>query len=81
MKVVIDKDTLKRHRACRAAYSSPEWDEEKQALIYSDWNATISRLLARPGGLDMIEWFVNHKLVPMTEAEFEMLKKKHGGSK
>ncbi len=61
MKITIDRDTLKRHRACRAAYSSPEYDEKLQALVYSDWDATVQRLLARPGGLEMIEWFVNLK--------------------
>lgn len=80
MRVVIDKATLKRHRACPDAYTSPEWSEQEQALVY-EWPATIDRLLAKPAkangtnsGLDQLEWLVRHKLVPMSAEEFEALK-------
>jgi hypothetical protein len=78
MRVVLDKATLKRHRACRAAYSSPEWDAKLQVLVYEDWDATVERLLSKPEGLEQIEWFVNHKLVPMTSDEFAALKNTQG---
>jgi hypothetical protein len=87
IRVAIDKATLKLHRACRAAYTSPEWNEAEQALIYEDWDATVKRHLAmgfdKDGihiGLYRLEWFVNHGLVPMTREELNALKKAHGGS-
>ncbi len=80
MRVIIDNATLRRHRSCRAAYSSPEWDAKSQTLVYEDWDATVERLLKNPEGLETIEWFVNHKLVPMTSDEFAALKKARGAS-
>jgi hypothetical protein len=74
MRVRIDKAVLKRHRACTAAYTSVEWDEAQQALIYNDWEASIARLLSSPEGVKQLEWLVAHKLVPMTEAEFSEAK-------
>ena len=76
-RVVIDNATLRHHRSCRGAYTSPEWSEKEQALIYADWDKTVTRLLKKPGGIDQIEWFVNHKLVPMTKDQFDALKKEH----
>jgi hypothetical protein len=84
MRVVIDKATLKRHRACNGSWDpdgaiiSPEWDAEQQALVYEDWSATAKRLLSSPAGTIQLEWLVAHKLVPMTVTEF---KKARGGSK
>jgi len=85
--VIIDKATLKRHRACRAAYTSPEWDSVREALVYKDWDATVQRHLEMGFdangvhiGLFRLEWFVNHGLVPMTREELRALKKSHGGS-
>jgi len=80
MRVVLDNATLRRHRSCRAAYTSPEWNAELQALVYEDWDATVERLLKKPEGLEQIEWFVNHKLVPMTSDELAALKKARGVS-
>ncbi len=80
MRVAIDKATLKRNRACRAAYTSPEWNESEQALVYSDWAQTIKRLLSSPGGTDQLEWLVTHKLVPMTAEEFAEIKATRGGA-
>lgn len=77
-RIVIDKATLKRHRACRDAYTSPEWDEKLQALVFADWDKTVARLLAKgPKGLEQLEWWVNHKLVPMTAEQFAAIKKEH----
>jgi len=79
MEVVIEKATLKRHRACTAAYTSPEWDEKRQALVYT-WPTSAHRLLATIEGTDQLEWLVRHKLVPMTPEEFETAKSARGGS-
>ena len=78
MRVVIPKATLKQHRACVAAYTSPEYDEGEQALVYADWGKTVERHIAMgPEGIFRLEWFVNHKLVPMTPEELAALKKAH----
>ena len=75
MRVVIPNATLRRHRSCRAAYSSPEWDEKEQALVYSDWDKTVERHLAMgQDGIERLEWLVRHELVPMTVDEFAALK-------
>ena len=77
-RVVITKSTLEQHRACLAAYISPEWDEKEQALIYSDWDKTVERHIAKGvEGLGWLEWLVRHKLVPMTQEQFDALKKEH----
>lgn len=79
MRVVIPKATLKRHRACTAAYTSPEYDEGEQALVYSDWGKTVERHIAMgPEGLFRLEWLVAQKLVPMTEDELAAIKKRVG---
>ena len=84
MCIVIDKATLKRHRACNRSWDpgggivSPEWDAELQALVYEDWSATAERLLSSPAGVVQLRWLVDHELVPMTVAEFETAR---GGSK
>jgi hypothetical protein len=78
MRVVITRATLKQHRACSDAYISPEWDEKEDAIVFQDWNKTVERLLAKPNGvgLDQLDWYTAHKLVPMTRSEFEALKKR-----
>ena len=81
MRVVIDNATLRRHRSCKGAYASPEWDEGEQALIYADWERTVERLLSKgQPGADELEWFVHHKLVPMTAEELVAAKAAHGVS-
>jgi len=76
-KVVIPIATFKRLRACGAAYNSPEYDAEQDAVVFSDWDKTVERLLAKGRqGLNEIDWCVAHKLVPMTREEFVVLKKK-----
>jgi hypothetical protein len=77
-RIVVSKATLKQRRACRAAYTSPEWDEKEQALVFSDWDKTVARLLAKgQEGIDQLEWWVRQKLVPMTTDEFAKIKKEH----
>lgn len=77
MKVVIPKAVLDQHRACTAAYTSPEYDAEQEALVYSDWDKTVERLLAKgKEGIDMLDWHTFNKLVPMTRDEFKAVKKK-----
>ena len=78
MRVVIKKETLKLRRACDAAYTSPEWDETLQALVYSDFDKTVKRLMSTPEGVKHLAWHVHHKHVPMTQVQFESLKKKAG---
>jgi hypothetical protein len=79
VRVVIPKAELKRHRACNAAYTSPEWDVKEQALVYSDFWLTTVRLLSTTEGTEQLEWLVNHKLVPMTKEEFVAKKAERGG--
>jgi hypothetical protein len=82
VRVVIDNATLRRHRSCRAVYTSPEWDVGLQSLVYSDWDKTVERHIAMgQDGLDRLEWLVNHKLVPMTADELNSIKKARGFSK
>jgi len=76
-RIVIPKAVLKRHRACDAAYTSPEYDADQDAIVYADWDETVKRLLAKGRqGIDEIDWYVANKLVPMTRDEFVALKKK-----
>jgi hypothetical protein len=70
VRVVIDNATLRRHRSCKGAYTNREWDAEAQALIFPDWEASVTELLSTPKGRDRLEWYVHHKLVPMTKDEF-----------
>lgn len=72
MRVVIDKATLKRHRACVAAYTSPEWDEATQSLVYADLHRSIRRLLAMgPDGVKHLRWLAGHKLIPIPKDALE----------
>lgn len=81
VRVVIDKATLKRHRACDAAYTSPEWDESLQALVYADLDRSVQRLLAMGDeGVKHLRWHVRHKLVPMTEIDLEAKIRSYGES-
>lgn len=77
MRIVIPKAELKRHRACSAAYTSPEWDTKQDALVY-EWPATAVRLLATDEGTRQLEWLVAHKLVPMNQDEFNAAKAARG---
>jgi hypothetical protein len=70
VRVVIDNATLRRHRSCKGAYTNREWDADAQALIFSDWAASVTELLSTPKGLARLEWYVHHGLVPMTKDEF-----------
>jgi hypothetical protein len=70
VRVVIDNATLRRHRSCKGAYTNREWDAEAQALIFPDWEASVTELLSTPKGIRRLEWYVTHKLVPMTMEEF-----------
>lgn len=70
MRVVIDNAALRKNRSCKGAYTNREWDPKLQALVFSDWEASVEELLSTPKGLGRLEWYVNRKLVPMTMAEF-----------
>jgi hypothetical protein len=75
MQVVITKDQLEKVHACTRYLNSPEWDAGQQALVYSDWEATIARLLSSRRGTMYLEFFVVHELVPMTKSQFLEAKK------
>jgi len=78
MRVVIDNATLRRHRSCKGAYTNREWDAEAQALIFPDWEASITELLSTKKGVARLEWYVHNKLVPMTDDELAAAKTAHG---
>lgn len=79
MRVVIPNETLRRHRSCRAVYSSPYWNKAENALVFPDWQDAVTNYFVPMGqeGFDRLEWHVRHKLVPMTLDEFSELKKAH----
>lgn len=79
MRVVIKLSELRAHNPCGAFHlDSPEWDEQEQALVYPDWDATVARHLAMgPTGVVRLEWLVARKLVPMTTAQLAAARKAH----
>lgn len=70
MQVVITKKQLQDEKSCGAHLNSPEWSESEQALVYTDWDATVERLLSTNNGTDFLDWLVLKQLVPMTKDEF-----------
>lgn len=68
-RVVVTKAQLETAHACRAYLKSPEWDGE--ALVYSDWDATVKRLLSTSAGVGYLNFLVVRGLVPMTLDEFK----------
>ncbi len=76
MQVVIPISSLKKHQACLVYLQSPEWNAEREALVYDDWNATVDRLMSTPNGRVWLGWLVGKRLVPMTVAEFHERKKR-----
>lgn len=80
MRVVIDNATLRKHRSCKGVYTRKEWDPKLQAIVYPDWDASVEELLSTPLGLERLEWYVTHKLVPMTMTEFVAAKAARGVS-
>jgi hypothetical protein len=75
MQVVITKDRLVASNACPVYLDSPEWDKEQQALVYSDWDATVVRLLSTPRGTKYLGFLIKSELVPMTQAQFTEVRK------
>ncbi|MGH3303684.1 MAG: hypothetical protein ACRDOK_18795 [Streptosporangiaceae bacterium] len=75
MQVIIPKSSLVKYHACAAAYSSPEWSDAKEALVYPDWSASVERMMSTPMGRSHLDWLIVHKLVPMTAAEFFEVRK------
>lgn len=71
MRVEIPIASLQKHGACSAYLESPEWDKEKQALIYNDWSETVERLFSTKWGTSYLDWLVSKKLVPMSHREFQ----------
>jgi hypothetical protein len=67
MQVVIPKNRLEEERACPVYLESPEWNGE--ALVYANWDQTVSRLLSTRAGTTYLGFLVVHKLVPMTAPE------------
>ena len=71
MQVVITKAQLESAKACDRYLKSPEWDEHEEMLVYSDWDATVERLLSTRFGMGYLGFLVSKGLVPMTTAEFK----------
>lgn len=62
-------------KACDVYLRSPEWDAERQALVYPDWSATVARLLSTRAGITWLDYLVKRGLVPMTRDEFNAARK------
>lgn len=74
--VVITKDQLEAGSPCQPFHlKSPEWDEERQALVYKNWAATAKRLASTKEGLAQLGWLVGRNLVPMTRLELRAVRK------
>lgn len=73
MQVIVTKAQLETARACPDYLKSPEWNGE--ALVYTDWAASVVRLLSTPAGRAQLSWLVTHKLVPMTLTEYIIARK------
>lgn len=71
MRVTITLSQLQSASACDVYLKSPEWDAGEQSLVYSDWDATVTRLLAKRKDTTYLGWLVGHHLVPMTQQEFQ----------
>lgn len=72
MQVVISKNQLEAVKACPVYLDSPEWDQEQNALVYADWEASAARLLSTRSGTSYLQFLVSRELVPMTAEEFEV---------
>lgn len=70
MQVVITREKLVASNACDVYLKSPEWDAEQGALVYSNWDASVARLLSTRRGIKFLGFLVESKLVPMTTSEF-----------
>lgn len=74
--VIITKDQIEKGGPCAPFHlESPEWDEEQQALVYKDWEATAKRLSATKEGLTQLAWLVGRNLVPMDRLELRKVRK------
>jgi hypothetical protein len=81
VRVVITNEQLRRNRSCKGAYTNPEWDPKENALVFADWDSSVKELLSTPKGIARLDWYVLHKLVPMTADELVAAKTAHGVSK
>lgn len=70
--VVVTKAQLEGNHACDAYLTSPEWNGEQ--LTYADWDATVARLRSSRKGMRYLQWLVDHKVVPLTRDEFDVLR-------
>jgi hypothetical protein len=75
--VVVTKAQLSGN--CGAHLNSPEWDAEQEALVYQNWDATVTRLLSSRRGTVHLEWLVVRSLVPMTVDQFLEARKARWG--
>lgn len=68
--VIITKDQIEKSGPCAPFHlESPEWDAERNALVYKDWEATVKRLSASEKGRTQLSWLVARNFVPMTRLE------------
>jgi hypothetical protein len=70
--VVIPKEKLVELKACSVYLDSPEWNGE--ALVYSNWEETVERLMSTGPGITYLGFLVAKKLVPLTKDEFRALR-------
>lgn len=80
MQVIITEGQLKESHACPVYVDSPEWDNEQKALVYSDWDASATRLLSTRSGVAYLQFLVSRGLVPMTAEEFKIRANRVRGS-
>lgn len=71
MEVVITLEQLRKARACRVYLDSPDWNHDREALVYSNWGETVQRLLSTRAGVTYLDFLVTSGLVPMTRDEFK----------
>lgn len=77
MEVIVTKDQLRG--TCGVHINSPEWNSEQEALVYRDWDATVTRLLSTREGTAHLDALVAKKIVPMTKDEFIAARKSRRG--
>jgi hypothetical protein len=77
MEVIVTKEQLRE--TCGVHTSSPEWNAEREALVYPDWDATVARLLSTRKGTAYLDALVARGIVPMTRDEFIEARKSRRG--
>ena len=77
MDVILEESKLKELGVCSEYLKSPEWDEGRRALVYTNWDRTVARLLERRETAAYLKKLIAHGLVPMTENQFREAREAH----